>query len=476
MKPLNIIPLLVLFCTTACGNKQGEKITIKDSSSLPVVTNNQIINDSFKTGKIYTKVVCKTDASQSYALYIPAQYKSITLPVIIFFDPHADGELPLKKYKLLADAFGFIMIGSNSSKNGNDWPITENIWNNLFDDIRSKIKFDDDRIYTCGFSGGAKVASYTALHHPEIKAVIAGGAGLPDDVTAGNFNFCFTGIAGKGDMNMTDLVALNSELDQTSTRHHLILFDGKHEWSPSRIMNIAFTGLQLDAMFNKLVPKNDSLINKYADSSNKRFNADIKANNLLRAEEECRLSISMLNGLSDAVNQFTQKDASIINGTVYKLQLQQQQKLFSIEQNKKAEYQQRFQQLDMQYWANTISSLQTKSKAKTAEGEMYQRLLAYLSLAFYSISNQLINNNQNQPAQYFDALYKVVDSTNTEAWYFSAILNIRGNSVEAAKNDLLKAASLGFNDASRMKQQPEFQQYAARLNFNEIENNMKKKN
>ena len=472
MKANKLIYFCFLIWASACANKQpdnNKNITAIDTSATI-----QIIRDSFEAGKIYNNVVCKNDASQSYALYIPHKHKTDVLPVIYFFDPHADGSLPLKKYKALADDFGFILIGSNDSKNGNDWPTTENIWSYLFSDTKSRLNINTNRIYTCGFSGGAKVASYIALHHTEIKAVIVGGAGLPDDASADNFTFSFTGIAGKGDMNMTDLVALNNALDQTSTRHHLILFDGKHEWSPIKIMNIAFTGLQLDAMFDKLIAKNDSLINKYVDSCNKRFNADVKANNLLRAEEECSLSISMLNGLSEAANEFKQKDASINNSTAYKQQFQQQQKLFSIEQSKKAEYQQQFQQLDMQYWAKTISYHQAKSKAKTAEGEMYQRLLAYLSLAFYSVSNQLINNNQNQPAQYFDALYKVVDSTNSEAWYFSAVLNVRGNSVEAAKSDLLKAVSLGFNDSTRMKQQSEFQQYAARLNFSEIESKMKK--
>ncbi len=472
MKAQKLVYFFFLAWLTACANKQNnsnQDVTISDTTITTTIT-----NDSFKTGKVYNDIICKNDASQSYALYIPAQYSNNTLAVIYFFDPHADGELPLKKYKALADAFGFIMIGSNNSKNGNDWPAAENIWSILFNDSRSRIHFDANRIYTCGFSGGAKVASYIALHHNEIKAVIAGGAGLPDDVTPGNFNFSFTGIAGKGDMNMTDLVALNNELNQTSTRHHLILFDGKHEWSPLRIMNIAFTGLQFDAMFNKLIAKNDSLINKYVDSSNKKLNADLKTNNLLRAEEECRLSISMLNGLSEAVNGFKQKEASIINSVAYKQQFQQQQKLFSIEQNKKAEYQQQFQQVDMQYWTTTIADLQTRSKANTPEGEMYQRLLAYLSLAFYSITNQLINNNQNQPAQYFDALYKIADSTNSEAWYFSAVLNARNKAVEVTKSDLLKSVSLGFNDVNRLQQQPEFQQYEARLNFAEIESKMKR--
>ena len=186
-------------------------------------------HDPFPAGKILERVVCRTDASQTYALYIPIKRNKGPLPVVYLFDPHGDGTLPLKKYKPLADAYGFILVGSNNSKNGNDWQVTENIWQHLSDDTRSRLNIDDKRIYTCGFSGGAKVASYVALQHRGIKGVIAGGAGLPDGVPAGNLSFSFTILAGEGDMNLTDLVATNNELSSTRTRHRIIIFEGKHQ-------------------------------------------------------------------------------------------------------------------------------------------------------------------------------------------------------------------------------------------------------
>src|SRR5689334_1634716 len=83
--------------------------------------------DPFQPGKILS-VTCRTDAAQSYALYIPIRGNKVALPIIYCFDPHGDGALPLKKYKALAEAYGFMLAGSNNSKNGNDWPTTEHIW------------------------------------------------------------------------------------------------------------------------------------------------------------------------------------------------------------------------------------------------------------------------------------------------------------------------------------------------------------
>jgi len=103
---------------------------------------------------------------------------------------------------------------------------------------------------------------------------------------------------------------------------------------------------------------------------------------------------------------------------------------------------------------------------------MYQRLLAYLSLAFYSISNQLINGNQNEAARHFVELYKMADPTNSEAWYFSAILDAREGNVHSAMEDLLSAVSHGFNDRNRLRQQPEFRRLPQQIDLARIESRM----
>jgi hypothetical protein len=426
----------------------------------------------FEAGKITNPVMCATDASQTYAVYVPARGNTDALPVIFFFDPHADGALPLTKYKSLADEYGFILIGSNNSKNGNGWPATENIWQQLFSDTQKKLKINNNRVYACGFSGGAKVAGYVALKYNVIKGVVAIGAGLPDGVTAGNFGFSFTGIAGEGDMNMADLVSFCSALDNTTTRHRMIVYGGKHAWAPANIMNLAFTGLQLDAMQQGALAKNDAFITSYIAQSKERLSALSQANELIKAVQECKIAISFLTGLSSEVALFKQKQSSIAGNSAYQRQQQEQQSLFAREQDIKAGYMQQFQQGDMGYWKKTLISLQQQAGAKTAEGMMYQRLLAWLSLAFYSISNQVINGNQNVAARHFVELYKLADPTNSEAWYFSAILDVREQNAQAAENDLLKAVANDFTDTARMEQQPEFKQ--AKINFAVIESKMKK--
>jgi predicted esterase len=461
---------LVILCTKSCAGDDGAtrpdriaKDTVVAAPSSPP--------DSFPVGKLIDTVTYIANATQSYALYIPATHNKNALPVVYFFDPHASGSLPLRKYQQLANTYGFILIGSNNSRNGNSLDQAEAIWQNLFDDTKKRLNIDPQRIYTAGFSGGAKVAGYVALQHPGIKGVIANGAALPDGAPADNYPFSFTAIAGEGDMNMTELVAINAAFDKTSTPHRIILFNGKHEWAPEATMNEAFAGLQFDAMRNKGLPVNEALINSFTGSSKSAIEKSTKENKLVQAVAQCTLAMNLLKGVTNEISWFEQKAAAIASLSAYKQQLQARQQLLEKEQQIKGQYMQQFQQGDMNYWTRTISDLQAKAKAFTADGAMYQRLLAYLSLAFYSYSNQLIKNNQNDPAQYFVTLYKMADPTNSEAWYFSAILQARKNDKAGAEKDLLNAVANGFNDKDRLHAQPEFRSIG--MNFSRIEKAIK---
>jgi hypothetical protein len=471
MKLVSSICLLTALNSQACANNPTtateRRMPVKDT----VVATAAAMTDSFAVGKVIDSITCAANADQSYAAYIPVTGNKKALPVIYFFDPHASGSLPLNKYKGLADKYGFLLIGSNNSKNGNDWQVTEMIWQALFNDTRKRFNINPQRIYTAGFSGGAKVAGFEAINHAEIKGVIANGASLPDGAAAANYAFSFTAIAGEGDMNMTDLVAVSKEFDNTSTPHRLILFNGKHEWAPEKTMDIAFAGFQFDAMRNKLLPTNEAFIKSFVANSKKTVDAYLKTNNLVKAVAECTLSAVLLKGLSAEASWFTNKAATLSKQEAYHQQETERQQLLEREENLKATYRQQFNQGDMNYWTKTIADLQTKAKAATAEGAMYQRCLAYLSLAFYSFSNQLVGNHRDVGAEYYVNLYKMVDPTNSEAWYFSAILHARANDMAAVEADLLKAVECGFNDKARLHAQDDF---AARgIDFARIERGMK---
>jgi predicted esterase len=457
-----LFSILVSFYAIACGGSSQNKNANIDSS---LIKRADVISILPKDS-IISKVVCASDPSMSYALYIPSSKNNNPLPVVYFFDPHGDGLLPVKKYKSLADSFHFILAGSNNSKNGNNLDDAGNIFTAMKEDLAKRTKVNPNRMYLCGFSGGAKVATYLALHFPEIKGIIANGAGLEDITHAGDFTFSYTAIAGEGDLNMTDLASIDNFLDKTNTHHRIVYFDGIHEWAPETTMAIAFEGWQLEAMRDKLIPADTLFIHRFATQTKQIIDKKMKQDQLIRAQQNCKLGMALLQGFPDEQNWFVQKENSIAQSNLFQQQKNQRQQLLAREEKLKFDYEQQFADTDHAYWEKTIKEVKAKARLKNAEAQMYQRLQAYLSLAFYSISNQMINRDENKVAEFFVALYKMADPTNSEAWYFSAILDARKNDASQTKKDLEKAIALGFNDKKRLMQQPEFAK--ENIDLNEI--------
>jgi poly(3-hydroxybutyrate) depolymerase len=462
MKTKEMMKLLVVLMISACAGKSdgGSTVSKNDSTVTPAPSPSTQASPVApiipQPGKLIDTVVSASDPSQSYALYYPAQ-KAGPLPILFFFDPHGAGALPLRKYKTLADTYGFILAGSNTSKNGNDWNTEDMIYRHFVDDLRSRITHNDNRIYLCGFSGGAKAATYMAMRHPGIKGVIVGGAALPDDAQPMDFPFSLTILAGEGDMNLTDLVATNQALDRTQARHRILFFDGIHQWAPAETMEQAFAGLQMDAMQDGLTPKNQAQIDRTISENKANILKAEGSGRWVRAMSESVFCQKILSGVSQEAGWFTQKIGQLQQNQQYKNELHIQQALLEREQQIKEDYQGHFQQQDRNYWVGVVNRLNAGAKGHTPEAAMNQRLLAFLSLAFYSISNQMLRQNNNDIAPYFVDLYKLVDPTNTEAWYFSAQVNARNHQTQVMNQDLMKAVALGFNDVNRIIQQPEFQ-------------------
>jgi hypothetical protein len=69
-------------------------------------------------GKVQPDVKVLADASYSYALYLPANYSpQKRWPVLLAFDPSGEGGYPVGLFAPAAEKYGFIVVGSNNSRN-----------------------------------------------------------------------------------------------------------------------------------------------------------------------------------------------------------------------------------------------------------------------------------------------------------------------------------------------------------------------
>ncbi len=186
----------------------------------------------YEPGKIYNQ--------NTYCVYLPISYDSTkAFPLIYFFDPQGKGNFPVEKYKVIADSLGIILVGSNATKNGMDWNTANVAANQIFADTKEKFRIDNTKIFTCGFSGGGRIAGNLALQNSNIAGVISCSAGLPVQISQIRKNLIFAGIAGKEDMNLTEVYDAGEALKNSEIKHLIKYFNGPHEWPPIETMQEA---------------------------------------------------------------------------------------------------------------------------------------------------------------------------------------------------------------------------------------------
>ena len=120
--------LLCFVINISCGNSTKQKVTKTTDTAITQQVQPVYPKDNFKTGEVIPLVNLRGDSSQKFALYLPKTYSETSkLPVIIFFDPHAEGTIPVNLYYKLAEQFQVILIASNTSKNGLDFASTNGL-------------------------------------------------------------------------------------------------------------------------------------------------------------------------------------------------------------------------------------------------------------------------------------------------------------------------------------------------------------
>src|SRR5687767_38974 len=70
-------------------------------------------------GQLTDDVACADDPSQHYAVYVPSTFTpERQWPLILLFDAGARGRRGVERYQAAAEQYGYIVAGSNNSRNG----------------------------------------------------------------------------------------------------------------------------------------------------------------------------------------------------------------------------------------------------------------------------------------------------------------------------------------------------------------------
>ena len=209
-------------------------------------------------GKVIQSVTCSSNPKYSYSLFLPLNYSGFSAwPVIFVFDPAGKGSLGVEGFARAAAKYGYIVAGSNNSKNQLPGAELSEAVNSMFSDVEAKFSIDHRRVYTAGFSGGARVASMIAMQTGIITGVIACGAGLPNEEGLDKApQFAFFGIVGTHDMNYIEMYDLGNKLYETGARSYILTFEGGHAWPSADLLEKAVGWMEIQAMNTGIEKRN----------------------------------------------------------------------------------------------------------------------------------------------------------------------------------------------------------------------------
>ena len=255
-------------------------------------------------GVVTPRVVCVDHPEQSYALYLPSNYSpDRKWPILYIFDPGARGSMPVILAKDAAEKYGFIVMGSNNSRNGPPKPELDAataIWS----DSHFRFKIDERRVYFAGFSGGARLATALALGCRDCAAgVISSGAGFPlDKSPSAQTHFSYFATIGMSDFNYPEAVVLAQQLDQLDLPHRLRRFDGYHEWAPAEVWFEALAWMNLLAMRQDRLALNPEFVSQQFEAETRRAQELEKRGDIYAAWWEYRSVASDFAGLRDVAS------------------------------------------------------------------------------------------------------------------------------------------------------------------------------
>jgi tetratricopeptide (TPR) repeat protein len=455
------------------------------------------LNDShaqtIDKAKIVDRVVCKDNPDQSYALYLPSAYTpQHKWPIIYAFDPQARGSLPVKRFMAAAEKYGYIIAGSNNSKNGPWSPVFEamaSVWN----DTHQRFTLEKNRIYAAGFSGGARAASYLSqVVFEPITGVMAFGAGLPsqlksDQIQSGNF----LGAVGNRDFNHLEMIHLEKRFEDVDSLFRLLVFDGEHAWPPEEICLRSLEWMHLIAMKDNHVPLDidfiDDVYRREMDSARELEKSEL----LTRAMAEYRAFSAVFQGLRNS-DEIDMRMEHIRLRPDFSGALQHESKLLETETAILSMSRNLYQTIEKSpssklMLQKALEGLQigkltekVSNRANDLESQMASRVLIDISLSSERAGWTFLANKDPSKAlfslQIALEVSKALESRQPFVFYGLACVYAQLDQTAEALTHLQKAVESGFQDADDLAQNEYLSPIRQHRRFNKILELLKKKN
>ena len=371
-----------------------------------------------------------------FSLFIPSSVPDTGLvSLVLFFDPQAEGEMPVRLYSGLARKRNLVLAGSNRCKNGLPLESAIELGRKFYERINALFPNNRKRIYLAGFSGGAVLASALASALPGIKGLIyaaAPGIQIPSCPAIG--------ITGLADPNFHEMVAIQDHIPD-HVPHCLRYWEGKHSWPETDCMVFAFDWI-------KTMETKESTASQLI----KNYSLGCSENCSVFEKEEAMhsrwfLSSTLGIGGDDSLRLvFFRKSPEFLKYKQSQITQRKEQEAM------KQFYQTSFLEKGISWWKQETGRLH---KAGT-ESWSHQRQLGYLSLLAWSFSTNALKQRDSGQVVRFLEIYRLVDPENPEPQYLEAVFQARNGNRISTEKAIRSAVKLGFSDKIRLLNQPEF--------------------
>ncbi len=349
---------------------------------------------TFKKGAIVDSVSVKDTVSESFALFLPSSFEPAKKwPIIFVFDMHGRGRQALSMLVRAAEKNKYILAASN---NVNDsLSLTENVLvsRRMFNTVVSLFPIQKDRVYTAGFSGGARIASVIPTFISQVKGVISCGSPVANiDVLSSKKPVHFISIVGVEDFNYPRVLSVKKRLDVLKFPNQILIFNGGSKWPPSPYLSKAMEYFDLEAMAKNIIPKDSVLIVR-------SYNESMLAINNLVSENKSVIAYKILDEIVGIYKPFQKVDylnesiKTLKRSTTYKSQNRNQNAIFFKESLIKEDYDYYLEEdiltnnyNNLGWWNYQMGELKKHKKSSNAfQRQMGIRLEGYL--------NALIDDN-----------------------------------------------------------------------------------
>lgn len=429
------------------------------------------------------RVACKADAQQSYALYLPSGYTpEKKWPMLYAFDPGARGKLPVTLFKDAAEKFGYIVVGSNNSQNGVQ---VAGVVQTLWEDTHARFKIDDRRVYTTGFSGGARVASAIALGYSgAIAGVIICSAGFPgNEAPAAGLPFVVFATTGTEDFNFPEVQQLKRKLDVVGARNHLEVFAGGHDWPPADLCAQAIVWMEIQAMKRGTRARDEALIDQLLTERTSRAHGYETAGKNYEAYLEYQALAADFADLRDT-REFEANAARLATGKEIKTAIKSERG----EEERQRDLETKMQNLFAQLQGGTtypaaLAELRLVVSDLTREAEdtkdisrqrVAQRALQAAVVQVYETANRLSLLKNDAGAAEKLEIAALLKPKNPYLFYELALAYARAGNKSKAIDALGRAVENGFTDLAKIGQDQEFDLLRNEAGYKKLVSGLKK--